>query len=65
MFEMIFSGVRFKLNTINVYLALSKEFLSGSGNEALAEAFVRIRNGEEVPAIAKVLVEVYVGRWRK
>ncbi len=38
---------------------------SGSGNEALAEAFVRIRNGEEVPAIAKVLVEVYVGRWRK
>lgn len=36
-----------------------------SGNEALAEAFVRIRNGEEVPAIVRVLVESYVGRWRK
>lgn len=36
-----------------------------SGNEALAEAFVRIRNGEEVPLIAKVLVETYIGRWKK
>ena len=36
-----------------------------SGNEALAEAFVRIRNGEDVPLIAKVLVETYIGRWKK
>lgn len=36
-----------------------------SGNEALAEAFVRIRNGEAVPLLAKVLVEAYIGRWRK
>lgn len=36
-----------------------------SGNEALAEAFVRMRNGEEVPQIAKVLVEVYIRRWKK
>lgn len=36
-----------------------------SGNEALAEAFVRIRNGETVPVLAKALVEAYIGRWRK
>ena len=38
---------------------------SGSGNEALAEAFVRMRNGEKVPELAKVLVEAYIGRWKK
>ncbi|MEY8392848.1 hypothetical protein AALA98_16080 [Lachnospiraceae bacterium 45-W7] len=37
---------------------------SGSGNEALAEAFVRMRNGEEVPDIAKVLAEAYIGKWK-
>lgn len=36
-----------------------------SGNEALAEAFVRLRNGEKVPSIAKVLVESYIGGLRK
>lgn len=36
-----------------------------SGNEALAEAFVRVRNNEEVPPIAKVLVESYFGKWKK
>ena len=36
-----------------------------SGNEALAEAFVRIRNDENVPLIAKILVETYVGKWKK
>jgi SPP1 gp7 family putative phage head morphogenesis protein len=30
-----------------------------SGNEALAEAFVRIRNNEEIPPIAEALVSVY------
>lgn len=38
---------------------------TGSGNEALAEAFVRVRNGEEVPPIAKILVESYFGKWKK
>lgn len=36
-----------------------------SGNEALAEAFVRMRNGEPVPPIATVLVNAYIGRWKK
>lgn len=36
-----------------------------SGNEALAEAFVRMRNKEEVPELAKVLIETYIGRWKK
>ncbi len=36
-----------------------------SGNEALAEAFVRVRNNEEVPAIVKVIVESYFGKWKK
>ncbi|MBO5208062.1 MAG: hypothetical protein J6B68_01820 [Lachnospiraceae bacterium] len=36
-----------------------------SGNEALAEAFVRVRNKENVSPIVKVLVESYFGRWKK
>jgi len=36
-----------------------------SGNEALAEAFVRVRNGEKVPPIAKILVESYYGGYKK
>lgn len=36
-----------------------------SGNEALAEAFVRVRNNEDVTPIANVLVETYFGKWRK
>ena len=36
-----------------------------SGNEALAEAFVRVRNGEKVSPIVRVLVDTYFGRWKK
>ncbi len=36
-----------------------------SGNEALAEAFVRLRNKEEIPTVAKVLVKSYFGKWKK
>lgn len=36
-----------------------------SGNEALAEAFVRVRNKEIVSPITKILVESYFGRWKK
>ena len=36
-----------------------------SGNEALAEAFVRVRNNEEVSPMAKILVETYYGKWKK
>lgn len=36
-----------------------------SGNEALAEAFVRVRNGEKVPPIVKILVESYFGKRKK
>lgn len=36
-----------------------------SGNEALVEAFVRVRNGEKVPPIAKILVEAYYGEYKK
>ena len=36
-----------------------------SGNEALAEAFVRVRNGEKVSPIIKVLVNTYFGKWKK
>ena len=35
------------------------------GNEALAEAFVRVRNGEEVQPIVKVLIDSYFERYRK
>lgn len=36
-----------------------------SGNEALAEAFVRVRNKEEVSQITNVLVRSYFERWKK
>lgn len=36
-----------------------------SGNEALAEAFVRFRNDEEIPAIARILIKTYLEKWRK
>ena len=38
---------------------------SQSGNEALAEAFVRVRNGEDIPPIVKVIVESYFARYRR
>lgn len=38
---------------------------SNSGNEALAEAFVRVRNKEKVPPMAKILVDAYFGKMKK
>ena len=35
------------------------------GAETIAEAFVKLRNGESVPDKAKQLVEKYVERWKK
>lgn len=39
--------------------------MTEDGFETIAEAFVRIRNGEEVPEKARKLVETYIERWRK
>ena len=39
--------------------------IANDGFETIAEAFVRLRNGEEVPEKAKELVETYIERWRK
>ena len=36
-----------------------------SGNEAIAEAFVRVRNNESVHPAVKLLVETYFGRYKK
>lgn len=36
-----------------------------SGNATLMEAFVRVRNNEEVEPIAKALVDAYFGKWKK
>ena len=36
-----------------------------NGVETLAEAFVRMRNGESVPDQIKELVETYIERWKK
>lgn len=38
---------------------------SKNGNESLAEAFVRYRNGEEIPIKARILITSYIERWRK
>ena len=53
---------------------LDKHYVSGvsgyadatqSGFETIAEAFVRLRNGEDVPMEARKLVERHIERWRK
>lgn len=36
-----------------------------NGDESLAEAFVRFRNGEEIPLCAKVLITSYIERWKR
>jgi hypothetical protein len=38
---------------------------TGLGIESLAEAFVRYRNGEQIPAKAKRMIKKYIERWRK
>lgn len=53
---------------------ISKQFIAGisqyadktqNGEESLAEAFVRYRNGEKIPINAIILVRTYIERWRK
>ena len=39
--------------------------MSKDGAEALAEAYIRIQNGEKVPWKARVLVNKYIERWKK
>lgn len=34
------------------------------GMESLAEAFVRMQNGEKIPLKARILVNKYIGRWK-
>lgn len=38
---------------------------SKDGAESLAEAFVRVNNGESVPLKARLLVKKYISRWKK
>lgn len=58
----------------NFLESIEKEYVPGvsgysddvkDGFETIAEAFVRIRNGEKVPDKAKKLVETYIERWKK
>lgn len=53
---------------------LDKNFVSGistyadqgrKGSEALAEAFVKYRNGEKIPFRMKRLIKKYIERWKK
>lgn len=72
----VLAGQQFR--TISGYNAfkerLEKQYVPGvsgysdstrDGFETLAEAFVRIRNGEFVPEQAYKMVEKYIERWRK
>lgn len=36
-----------------------------NGEESLAEAFVRYRNGEKIPLRAEIMVRTYLERWKK
>ena len=54
--------------------SIEKEYVPGvsgysddvkDGFETIAEAFVKIRNGEKVPDKAKKLVETHIERWKK
>ena len=53
---------------------LDKDFVPGisgyadrseKGAEALAEAFVKYRNGEKIPFRMKQLIKKYIERWKK
>lgn len=63
-------------STMEEYQTLRKEIpfipgISGYANkckdsvESLAEAFVRMQNGEKVPWKARKLVDKYIGRWKR
>lgn len=62
-------------NTYEEYQALKEKipFIPGisgyadkckDGTESLAEAFVKMQNGEKVPLKARMLVNKYIGRWK-
>ena len=38
---------------------------SKSGDESLAEAFVKYRNKEKIPLKAEILIKTYIERWKK
>lgn len=53
---------------------IDKQFIKGlskysdrceNGEETIAEAFVRYRNGEKIPLNAEILVRSYIERWKK
>lgn len=55
-------------------MIIGKQFIEGiseyanktkNGEESLAEAFVRYRNGEKLPISAEILVRTYIERWKK
>ncbi len=53
-------------NLYNILQGMSKYAdKKKSGNEAIAEAFVRVRNNESVHPAVKLLVETYFGRYKK
>lgn len=58
----------------DLYAEINKTFIPGisgyadkchNGVEMLAEAFVRVQNGEQVPLKVKILLRKYIERWRK
>lgn len=55
-------------------MIIKKQYIEGiskyvdktkNGDEMLAEAFVRYRNGEKLPVKAEILVRCYIERWKK
>lgn len=71
---MTFAGCDTWEEFVELEAKVSGEFIKGislysdetlDGAESLAEAFIRIKNGERVPKEAEKLVEKYIERWRK
>lgn len=71
---MTFQGCKTYEEYKKLYAEINKAFIPGisgyadrcqDGVEMLAEAFVRIQNGERVPIKARLLVKKYIERWRK
>lgn len=71
---MTFQDCKTEIQYNNVKRMVEKYYVAGvsqycddkkSGTECIAEAFVKMRNGEKVPTKIKSAVKYYIERWKK
>lgn len=71
---MTYQGCKTEAEYATMKSIIDKQFVEGisgyadrtrSGSESLAEAFVRFRNGEDIPVKARIMIYTYIERWKK